>query len=118
MRIGIIGCAVVTSVLCATVWMGLVLLPLMVAMLFLFMSLRGIITANSVAGALANHPTRAGAAAAPVGSVQYGFGFAAGGLLGLLGDGSPRPLVTVMCGFAILALVSLMTMLRKRQSAH
>lgn len=116
MRIGIIGCAIVTSVLCAAVWMGVVLLPLMVAMLFLFMSLRGIITANSVAGALANHPTRAGAAAALVGSVQYGFGFAAGGLLGLLGDGSPRPLVTVMCGFAILALVSLMTMLRKPQS--
>lgn len=115
MRTGIIGCAVVASVLCATVWLGVALLPVMVALLFLFMSLRGIITANSVAGALANHPTRAGAAAALIGSVQYGFGFAAGGLLGLLNDGSPRPLATVMCGFAVLALIALLTMLRKPQ---
>jgi DHA1 family bicyclomycin/chloramphenicol resistance-like MFS transporter len=118
MRTGIVGCAIVTTVLCATVWLGFALLPLMVVMLFLFMSLRGIITANSVAGALANHPTRAGAAAALVGSVQYGFGFAAGGLLGLLNDGSPRPLVTVMCGFAVLAFVALVTMLRAPQGAR
>ncbi|AHN73185.1 multidrug effflux MFS transporter [Pandoraea pnomenusa] len=118
MRVGIVGCAIVTSVLCATVWLGFALLPLMVMMLFLFMSLRGIITANSVAGALANHPTRAGAAAALVGSVQYGFGFAAGGLLGLFNDGTPRPLVAVMCGFALLALIALFTMLRDPHGAR
>ncbi|VVE52193.1 MFS transporter [Pandoraea communis] len=118
MRIGIVGCAIVTSVLCATVWLGVALLPVMVALLFLFMSLRGIITANSVAGALANHPSRAGAAAALVGSVQYGFGFAAGGLLGVLNDGSPRPLAAVMCGFSVLALIALLTMLRKPLHAH
>lgn len=111
MRSGIKGVAAVTVALAALAWLGFAALPVMVVLLFLFMSLRGIITANSVAGALANHPTRAGAAAALTGSAQYGFGFIAGALLSVLNDGTPRPLATVMCAFGVLSLVALLTML-------
>lgn len=60
--------------------------------LLLFAALNGLIVANSLAGALAAWPDRAGAASALVGAIQYGSGIVGSGLVGLLADGTPWPL--------------------------
>ncbi|HMN55816.1 MAG TPA: multidrug effflux MFS transporter [Ottowia sp.] len=64
--------------------------------LFVFISCTGLIVANSVAGALAEFSVQAGAVSALVGALQYGSGIAGSGLVGLLADGTPRPMGGVM----------------------
>lgn len=64
--------------------------------LFLFSAMNGLIVANSLAGALAAWPDRAGAASALVGAIQYGSGIVGSALVGLLADGTPGPLGLVM----------------------
>jgi DHA1 family bicyclomycin/chloramphenicol resistance-like MFS transporter len=62
------------------------------APLFVFIAANGLIIANSVAGAMAAFPMRAGAVSALVGALQYGAGTIGSGLLGVAADGTPRPL--------------------------
>ncbi len=57
--------------------------------LFLFVSVAGFVVANSIAGALAGFPERAGAVSALVGAVHYGGGTAGSALVGACADGSP-----------------------------
>ena len=67
-------------------------LPGLVAPLFVFTATNGLIVANSLGGAMANYPRRAGMVSALVGALQYSAGIAGSGLLGLFADGTPRPL--------------------------
>lgn len=96
LRVGAIMAAV-TGLLAAlagwTGWGGLagLLIPLLG-----FSSLNGLIVANSLAGALAAWPDRAGAASALVGAIQYGSGILGSALVGLLADGTPWPLGLVI----------------------
>jgi DHA1 family bicyclomycin/chloramphenicol resistance-like MFS transporter len=60
--------------------------------LFLFIGTNGFIVANSIAGALADYPKKAGAVSALVGSMQYGSGIIGSGLVGYFADGTPWPL--------------------------
>ncbi|QHI98498.1 Bcr/CflA family efflux MFS transporter [Xylophilus rhododendri] len=64
---------------------------------FLFVSMNGFIVANSVAGALAAFPHRAGAASSLVGAIHFGSGVLSAGLVGLTADGTPRPLAVILC---------------------
>ncbi len=73
-------------------WTGAGGLPGLVAPLFVFTAMNGLVVANSIAGALAAYPRRAGTVSALVGALQYGAGIAGSGLLGLFADGSPRAL--------------------------
>lgn len=73
-------------------WTGVGGLIGLVAPLFVFTATNGLIVANSIGGAMANYPRRAGAVSALVGSLHYGAGIAGSGLLGLFADGTPRPL--------------------------
>ena len=77
------------------------------APLFCFVSATGLIVANAVAGALATHPERAGAVSALVGTIQYGGGIAGSALVGLLADGTPRPMGLVIAVAALGGLLSL-----------
>ena len=77
------------SLAAATGWGGL---PGLVAPLFVFIATNGLVVANSIAGALASFPKRAGTVSALIGALQYGAGIAGSGLLGLFADGTPRPL--------------------------
>ncbi|MGC3990684.1 MAG: hypothetical protein QM796_13590 [Chthoniobacteraceae bacterium] len=52
----------------------------------------GFIVANSIAGALAGFPERAGAVSALVGALQYGSGILGSLLVGVFADGTPWPL--------------------------
>ena len=75
-------------------------LPLVMAGFFLYVASLGFIGPNSMAAALATHGQMAGKASALMGSLQFGLATLAGGLVGLLHDGTARPLMLVMalCG--------------------
>jgi DHA1 family bicyclomycin/chloramphenicol resistance-like MFS transporter len=80
------------------------------ATLFLFISCTGFIVANSVTGALADFPARAGSVSALVGALQYGGGIAGSGLVGLFADGTPWPLgwVIALAGIGTLSCAALL----------
>jgi DHA1 family bicyclomycin/chloramphenicol resistance-like MFS transporter len=86
--------------LVALAWSGLISLPWVLAGFFLFVSSIGWITPNAIASALATHGQMAGTAAALSSAMQFLVATLAGSLVGLLHDGTARPLVTVMavCG--------------------
>lgn len=92
-------------------WGGLagLVLPLVA-----FMSVNGLIVANSIAGALSEFPERTGAASALVGAIQYGSGILGSGLVGGFADGTPWPMgwVIGLCGLG--SLLS-MTLVRARK---
>ena len=52
----------------------------------------GFFVANSIAGAMANHPKKAGAVSALVGAFHYGSGIFGSMLVGLFADGTPWPM--------------------------
>ena len=93
---GAVGAAV-SGVLAALAgisgWGGLAGL---VAPLLVYCTMSGLIVANSLAGALARYPERAGAVSALVGAAHYGIAILGSGLVGWLADGTPRPLGLVM----------------------
>jgi MFS transporter, DHA1 family, multidrug resistance protein len=64
----------------------------LVVPLFVFVSASGFIVANSIAGALAGFPERAGAVSALVGAIQYGSGIFGSALVGAFTDGTPWPM--------------------------
>ncbi|MDB5534130.1 MAG: drug transporter protein [Hyphomicrobiales bacterium] len=77
---------IVIAVDAATGWGGLMGLAVP---LFVFVGLTGFIVANSIGGALASFPTRAGAVSALVGSLQYGTGIAGSAMVGAFAGGTP-----------------------------
>lgn len=89
---GTVGAAisgVALAVTAGTGWGGLLGLVLP---LFGFIAATGFIVANSVAGALAGLPRRAGAVSALVGAIHYGSGILSAGLVGAFADGTPWPM--------------------------
>jgi MFS transporter, DHA1 family, multidrug resistance protein len=107
---------VVLAVFAWTGWGGLagLMLPL-----FLFVSATGFIVANSIAGALAGFPNRAGAVSALVGAIQYGSGIIGSALVGAFADGTPRPMgwVIALAGIGSLLCARLFVPAR-RVSPH
>lgn len=73
----------------STGWGGLAALAVT---LFAYCAASGLIVANAIAGALGRFPERTGTASALVGAVQYGMGILGSTAVGLLADGTPRPL--------------------------
>jgi len=71
-----------------------------------FVGLAGLIVANSIAGAMANFPDRAGSASALVGAMQYGTGIAGSALVGAFADGTPWAMGWIIALSAILSALS------------
>ncbi|GAA4325450.1 Bcr/CflA family multidrug efflux MFS transporter [Pigmentiphaga soli] len=88
----------------------------LVVPLFFYMSMNGFIVANSVAGALAAFPQRAGTASSLVGVMHYGSGVLSAALVGWCADGTPWPLgwIIGLSGVGCLA-TALMPVGRKRR---
>ena len=84
--------AIAGLALAVAAWTGWGGLAGLVGPLLLFIAAAGFIIANSIAGALAGFPDRAGAASALVGAIQYGSGILGSTLVGLLADGTPWPM--------------------------
>jgi DHA1 family bicyclomycin/chloramphenicol resistance-like MFS transporter len=79
----------------------------LVVPLFLFVTSTGFIVANSITGALADFPERAGAVSALIGAIQYGSGIAGSGLVGFFADGTPWPMAWVIALTGIGSLLSM-----------
>ena len=74
--------------------------------LFLFVAEIGLIGPNSAAGALKNHPERAGSAAALLGTLQFSLGALSSFGVSALHDGTARPMTLVMALSAALAFAA------------
>jgi DHA1 family bicyclomycin/chloramphenicol resistance-like MFS transporter len=68
----------------------------LVVPLFVFISLNGLIVANSITGAMADFPQRAGAVSALVGAIHYGSGMIGSAFVGWFADGTPWPMGLVI----------------------
>jgi MFS transporter, DHA1 family, multidrug resistance protein len=105
MRAGALGAVIAGVLLGIDAWTDWGGLAGLVIPLFLFISAAGFIVANSIAGALAAFPERAGAMSALVGASQYGTGILGSALVGFFADGTPRPMG------GVIALMSIGSML-------
>lgn len=74
-----------------------------IAMVFVFFSMNGMIAANSTAAALDGVPEMAGAASALIGSLQYGSGIISSLLLAWRSDGTPATMIVIMTIFTVLS---------------
>ncbi|BCL74839.1 Bcr/CflA family drug resistance efflux transporter [Jeongeupia sp. HS-3] len=79
---------------------GIATMPLLLAGIFCFMSSLGFVNPNAAAASLANHPERAGSASSLLGTLQYGLATIATFAMGMIHDGTARPLAFAMalCG--------------------
>lgn len=77
-------------------------LPVIVALVMLYIGVQGFVIANGMAGTSEFFPHSAATATALLGASGFGFGALAGSLVGLLGDGTPLPMLGVMLGTTVL----------------
>jgi MFS transporter, DHA1 family, multidrug resistance protein len=95
LAISAVGAALVVVSLSAQVG-----LPVVFALLFAFLSCLGFISPNATALAMDDQGSRAGLASAVLGCLQFVIAALASSLVGLLNDGSMRPMTFVMLGCA------------------
>ncbi|WP_314143977.1 multidrug effflux MFS transporter [Buttiauxella noackiae] len=89
LKFAVVTAAVAALVLAVAAKLEIGGLILIVAAVFVFFSMNGIIAATSTAAALDSVPNVAGSASAFMGSLQYGSGIISSLLLALLSDGTP-----------------------------
>jgi len=82
---------------------------LIIAAVFVFFSMNGIIAATSTAAALDAAPEMAGSASALVGSLQYGSGIISSLLLALFSDGTPWTMGWIIALFTLVSAVMALT---------
>jgi MFS transporter, DHA1 family, multidrug resistance protein len=88
-----------TAALAVLAFVGVHVLALIVAPIFVALSCQGFSNPNTSAGALQHHAARAGSASALMGMAQFSVGATSGLLVGLLTDGTPRGMAALMlCG--------------------
>jgi DHA1 family bicyclomycin/chloramphenicol resistance-like MFS transporter len=81
--------------------------------LFVVVAMVGIAGPNTTAIALGAYATRAGSASALLGMLQFVVGAIAAALVGVLADGTGRPMGLVMAGAALVALLSFLAATRR-----
>ncbi len=74
--------------------------------LFVVLSVLTVVASNAISGALSVFPNRAGSAAALAGAVQFGAGALTSAAVGWFADGTPRPMVIIICAAAVAALAA------------
>lgn len=81
----------------------------------LFASAAGLLVANAIALAMSEHPGRAGAVSALIGSIQYGGGMLGSALIGLFANGTPMPMAGVIAIAGVGAFAGAALLARPRQ---
>lgn len=76
--------------------------------LFFYVSMAGFIIANSLVGALHDHPGQAGTVSALVGAVHYGSGIAGSALIGFFANGTPTPMCLIIATTSVAGLLFLL----------
>jgi DHA1 family bicyclomycin/chloramphenicol resistance-like MFS transporter len=79
---------------------------------FVYVAASGLIVANSMARAMAEHPQQAGAVSAMMGAAQYGSGMIGSALISLCADGTPRPMAYTIAFGGLAAYASLALTIR------
>ncbi|MBB3957026.1 multidrug effflux MFS transporter [Novosphingobium sediminicola] len=92
------------AIVAATDWGGMVALALCC---FVFVAASGLIVANSMARAMAQHPRHAGSVSAMMGAAQYGSGMVGSALISFFADGTPRPMALTIAFGGIAAYACL-----------
>ncbi len=114
-RLLLLGTAVAAAgavVLAVTGRTGIGGLAGLVVPAFFYISMLGLVSANSMAVALAAFPHRAGSASALAGGMQFGFGAVTSAVLGLLADGTPWPMTALMAFCGLVALGAALVLCR------
>lgn len=89
---------------------------LILACVFVFFSMNGVIAATSTAAALDAAPNVAGSASALIGALQYGSGIISSLLLALMSDGTPWTMAWIIAVFTVAsALIALTTRVPEAQ---
>jgi DHA1 family bicyclomycin/chloramphenicol resistance-like MFS transporter len=78
----------------------------MLVLLFFCIASTGLVGPNATAGAMAPYARQAGSASAMLGAIQFGFGAAAGALVGLLFNGTALPMAATIALCAVGAFVA------------
>ncbi len=82
------------------------------APLFVVLALLTVVASNAISGALSVFPDRAGAAAALAGALQFGAAALISAAVGFFADGTPRPMIVIICLGAVAALLATLMLLR------
>ena len=93
------GCRIFLAAACVlmvTAWTGWGGLPGILLPLTVTMASMGFITPNAVVGAMSRHAAHAGSASALMGTMQFGLGAISGFLVGLITDGTARPMAALI----------------------
>ncbi|HEY1749137.1 MAG TPA: Bcr/CflA family multidrug efflux MFS transporter [Xanthobacteraceae bacterium] len=112
-RACIIGAAA-SLVLLATGISGFAGVAGIVVPLFVVLALLTMVGSNAISGALAVAPS-AGAAAALAGALQFGAGAFISAATGWLANGTPQPMVGIICAGAVLSLLANLLLLKPRE---
>lgn len=104
---GVAAAAVLGMLVALAAWTGWGGLWGLVAPLLAYAATAGFIVANSIAGAMANFPGNAGAVSALIGAIHYGSGIFSSLLLGILADGTPRPMGCIIALTGIGSLLAI-----------
>ncbi|MCA1922491.1 multidrug effflux MFS transporter [Buttiauxella noackiae] len=105
LKFAVVTAAVAALVLAVAAKLEIGGLILIVAAVFVFFSMNGIIAATSTAAALDSVPNVAGSASAFMGSLQYGSGIISSLLLALLSDGTPWTMSWIIGLFTVASAV-------------
>jgi DHA1 family bicyclomycin/chloramphenicol resistance-like MFS transporter len=100
---------VLTLCFCAGTYFNLLNLYETIALLFLFLCCLGFINPNTSALSLSPFKKNAGSASALMGAIQMGIGALASSLLGMFETKSAFPMVGVMAGSTVIAMVILLS---------
>lgn len=100
---------VLTLCFCAGTYFNLLNLYETIALLFLFLCCLGFINPNTSALSLSPFRKNAGSASALMGAIQMGIGALASSLLGMFETKSAFPMVGVMAGSTVIAMVILLS---------
>lgn len=92
-------------------------LAAIVIAIFVFMFPHNITNANATAAAMEHFPELAGTASALIGSIRFGAGAAIGALVGVLHDGTTRPMALIIAACALGSAAAFWLMTRDRPSA-
>ena len=94
-------------------WTGAGGLPAFFAAIFVCLATVGIILPNATAAVMAPFPHQAGVASALLGMLQFAVGAATGAVVGVLHDGTGRPMAGTMAGCATLGAIILLAAERR-----
>jgi DHA1 family bicyclomycin/chloramphenicol resistance-like MFS transporter len=109
----------IAAVLAAVLaWTGVGGFPAFVPMLFLSLAMIGLILPNAAAAVMAPFPDHAGVASALLGALQFAIGAAAGAMVGISSDGTPRAMALTMACFATTSLAVSTVVERRRAQAR